>query len=340
MSVPNLRSNGSADLLPGLGIGNLNHAAASNSNSNSAPSLSSVSASPSSFPSLIRPPVNVTVVSTLDRLGSILSRAMKQSKGSIRFDNSSSGYLSWERRFRNDLETGSVGLDLSDVIEAAGPVNDEANKMKQQAVFSMISQCVPDEALQDLSSMERVKKTGYEAWKLLRVKYVGDETAFKQRLENQFNTLIWNESESLESFLSRLDGVVVQMKSMGIDKGDESIKYHVKRGSLLRKDRAGRSFHAKIDVVSSIHSRDTLSVWMHAVKTAVQEMEEDAKIIVRGNSKGSIGSASSNANSSSSHHRQRNQDESEMENREAYYTGANMSFNNRRGGYHGGGSFC
>ena len=86
----------------------------------------------------------------------------------------------------------------------------------------MIQQALDDEAFPRISSAS----TTHEAWEVLKKEYMGDKKVIfvkLQTLRRDFETLIMQEKESVQEFLTRVSGIVNHMKSYSENVSTETI---------------------------------------------------------------------------------------------------------------------
>ena len=86
----------------------------------------------------------------------------------------------------------------------------------------MIQQALDDEAFPRISSASNT----HEAWEVLKKEYMGDKKVIfvkLQTLRRDFETLIMQEKESVQEFLTRVSGIVNHMKSYSENVSTETI---------------------------------------------------------------------------------------------------------------------
>ncbi|KAL9241306.1 hypothetical protein vseg_015437 [Gypsophila vaccaria] len=79
--------------------------------------------------------------------------------------------------------------------------------------------------------------TSKEAWDILKLEYLGDKKVVKVRLQTlrrEFETSLMGDKESVQDYLSRVSGVVQQMRTYGEKMTDEQVVKKVLR-SLTNK---------------------------------------------------------------------------------------------------------
>ncbi|XP_074263524.1 uncharacterized protein LOC141586251 [Silene latifolia] len=108
----------------------------------------------------------------------------------------------------------------------------EKRKKDAKALF-IIQQALDDEIFSRIASAT----TSKEAWDILRSEYLGDKKVVKVRLQTlrrEFETSLMGDKESVQDYLSRISGVVQQMRAYGENMSDELVVGKVLR-SLTQK---------------------------------------------------------------------------------------------------------
>lgn len=107
------------------------------------------------------------------------------------------------------------------------------NRKRDARVLFFIQTAVDDEIFPRISSA----KTAKEAWEIIKHEYLGDRKVIAvklQSLRSEFDNLHQKEKETIQSYLSRVSGIVNQMKSYGETIDNERVVSKVLR-SLNRE---------------------------------------------------------------------------------------------------------
>jgi hypothetical protein len=179
-------------------------------------------------------------------------------------------YHAWCVRFKIEL----AGNGLSDVIEREGD-RSVLQTARQQAVWEMISRCVPDTVLPAIAVSSSVH-TGYEAWRLLRRHYLGDEQTFLQGLENRFARIVWAENEEFPAFENRFSQVVAELTAAGQGKTDHALKSTLMAAveQSGKKDAHGASVFSRLRIVDLVKRSASFEEWLAHLRVEAQQIRD------------------------------------------------------------------
>nr|GEV41775.1 zinc finger, CCHC-type [Tanacetum cinerariifolium] len=125
-------------------------------------------------------------------------------------------YTTWAIRMQVILE--SIGL--WEMIEPK--LTTEADTKKDKTTIAYIYQSLPEEQLLLISKY----KTAKEVWDALKKRHVGEnrvQQAKQQTLKSEFEMLQMEENESIDSFVTRLTGIINKAASVGLAYEDSTL---------------------------------------------------------------------------------------------------------------------
>lgn len=118
-------------------------------------------------------------------------------------------YTSWALKMRVFMQAQGVWL----AVEPCDPKATVEEKTDKVAL-AMIYQGIPEEMLLSIAD----KKTAKEAWEALKTMCLGAERVKKARvqtLKGEFESLSMQDSEQLEDFSMKLNGLVTNIRALG-----------------------------------------------------------------------------------------------------------------------------
>ncbi|CAH1112192.1 unnamed protein product [Psylliodes chrysocephalus] len=124
-------------------------------------------------------------------------------------------YYNWKFRIQLILAENGVAECIEREVNIAQLTGEEKAKeiKNENKAKSLIVQCVKDNQLESL----REKKTISSMWKLLEQKYEKNDLPGQLYLKKKMLSMKLNEGEDLNKFLDRVDEVVRQLKSTGVE---------------------------------------------------------------------------------------------------------------------------
>ena len=155
-------------------------------------------------------------------------------------------------------------------------VDPELYAQQQKTVYHMIFQCVPKEKMTVVATLPVDQQTGYDAWKALRLFYIGDEQAYLASLELKFQNMRWEGSEAFPTFETRFDSLLSELLHAGAGKAE-----HIKKAALMtaveespHKDAQGNSAFVRLNTVSKIHFEKSYRDWLTAIRIEAQQIQD------------------------------------------------------------------
>ena len=119
------------------------------------------------------------------------------------------------------MQTMFKSQEFWDIVEGGyNEVSDEPdqrlrdNRKKDAKALFLIQSAVDDDIFPRISSA----KTAKEAWEIIRHEYFGDKKVISVKLQSllsKFDGLQKTKKESMQQYLSKVSGIVNQMKSYG-----------------------------------------------------------------------------------------------------------------------------
>nr|GEV26855.1 pre-mRNA-splicing factor ATP-dependent RNA helicase DEAH1-like isoform X1 [Tanacetum cinerariifolium] len=125
-------------------------------------------------------------------------------------------YTTWAIRMQVILEA----IGLWEMIEPK--LTTEADTKKDKTAIAYIYQSLPEEQLLLISKY----KTANEVWDALKTRHVGEnrvQQAKQQTLKSEFEMLQMEENESIDSFVTRLTGIINKAASVGLAYEDSTL---------------------------------------------------------------------------------------------------------------------
>jgi hypothetical protein len=179
-------------------------------------------------------------------------------------------YIAWCLRFKAELE----GNGLSDVIVREGD-GSVLHNARQKTVWDMIYRCVPAIVL-PLITVSTSVHTGYEAWRLLRRHYLGDEQTFLQGLENRFARIVWAENEEFPVFESRFSQIVAELAAAGQAKTDHALRstFMAAVEQSGKKDAHGVPVFSRLRVVDLVKRSASFEEWLAYLRVEAQQIRD------------------------------------------------------------------
>ncbi|GKF73270.1 hypothetical protein Tco_0219602, partial [Tanacetum coccineum] len=98
----------------------------------------------------------------------------------------------------------------------------QADNKKDKTAIAFLYQSLPEEQLLLISKY----KTGKEVWDALKTRHVGVnrvQQAKQQTLESEFEMLQMKENESIDSFVTRLTGIINKAARVGLAYEDSTL---------------------------------------------------------------------------------------------------------------------
>ena len=193
----------------------------------------------------------------------------------FQFQDNPRAYLSWVTQFQGEVESWGLESTLTD----RGDVNDADQALRQEAVFYMISNCVPPHMLAAITVKDPTipgsHRSAFHAWAVLRRFYIGDEATYLQTLEARMHSIVWGAHEPFQALEVRLAMVLSELEMMGHPKED-----HLKKMTMLsaiqrsdRRDVRGASVYATFDVTAQVHHQASYHDWMGHMRLTAQRVE-------------------------------------------------------------------
>ncbi|HVW99832.1 MAG TPA: zinc finger CCCH domain-containing protein, partial [Candidatus Babeliaceae bacterium] len=175
-------------------------------------------------------------------------------------------------KLRHVLDTSPTSLPPTE-LKIDAPLFAE----QQRTVYHMLAQCVPQEILQAVRTS--CAHTGYDAWKLLKDRFLGDEKLYVQRCEAALNTLTWNVNETFSAFESR---ATAQLAELELAAGDAK-KDHEKQSIYMRAIRDGgrhQMDYIRLNNVNVIHTTkgSSFDIWLSGIREEARHIEDDAAL--------------------------------------------------------------
>jgi len=147
----------------------------------------------------------------------------------LRFQASGSSFMQFRMQFEAFLEQLQCEHVLSSKPGDAVPgVPANLLAAQQSNVYYMLTIAAPKEAQAGLRTA--CPRTAYDAWKLLRDRFLGEEAAYKQQLLLQFAGLCWMPKEPFTTFDARFTSLIAELELIaGEEKSTED-----KQAAILR----------------------------------------------------------------------------------------------------------
>jgi hypothetical protein len=178
------------------------------------------------------------------RIKEIRQTAMTFAKNQphLRFQASGGSFMQFRMQFEAFLEQLQCEHVLSHKPADAVPgVPAELHAAQQSNVYYMLTIAAPKEAQAGLRSA--CERTAYDAWKLLRDRFLGEEAAYKQQLMLQFASLRWLPKEPFTAFDARFTSLIAELELItGEEKSPED-----KQAAVLRAIQTREGPHSATD---------------------------------------------------------------------------------------------
>ena len=160
----------------------------------------------------------------------------------LRFQATGSSFMQFRMQFEAFLEQLQCEHVLSSKPGDAVPgVPAELHAAQQSNVYYMLTIAAPKEAQAGLRSA--CERTAYDAWKLLRDRFLGEEAAYKQQLMLQFASLRWLPKEAFTTFDARFTSLIAELELFaGEEKSAED-----KQAAILRAIQTRDGPHSATD---------------------------------------------------------------------------------------------
>ena len=160
----------------------------------------------------------------------------------LRFQATGSSFMHFRMQFEAFLEQLECAHVLSckpgDTVPGVSAVLHAA---QQSNVYYMLTIAAPREAQAGLRSA--CDRTAYDAWKLLRDRFLGEEAAYKQQLMLQFASLRWLPKEQFTAFDARFTSLIAELELItGEEKSPED-----KQACILRAIQTREGPHSATD---------------------------------------------------------------------------------------------
>ena len=196
------------------------------------------------------------------------------------FEDNTAAYQVWAIQFKAELLNSDLDAILTSDPRASNPedrmADPELYAQQQKTVFHMIFQCVPKAKLSVVVTLPQDQHTGYDAWKALRVFYIGDEQAYLASLESKFQRVCWEGAEAFPTFETRFDSLLNELLHAGAGKAE-----HVKKSALMsaveespHRDALGNSAFVRLNTISKIHLEKPYRDWITAIRIEAQQIED------------------------------------------------------------------
>jgi hypothetical protein len=178
------------------------------------------------------------------RIKEIRQTAMTFAKNQphLRFQASGGSFMQFRMQFEAFLEQLQCEHVLScKPADAVPGVPAELHAAQQSNVYYMLTIAAPKEAQAGLRSA--CERTAYDAWKLLRDRFLGEEAAYKQQLMLQFASLRWLPKEPFTAFDARFTSLIAELELItGEEKSPED-----KQAAILRAIQTREGPHSATD---------------------------------------------------------------------------------------------
>ncbi len=160
----------------------------------------------------------------------------------LRFQATGSSFMQFRMQFEAFLEQLECAHVLSSKLGDMVPgVPAELHAAQQSNVYYMLTIAAPREAQAGLRSA--CERTAYDAWKLLRDRFLGEEAAYKQKLMLDFASLRWLPKEQFTAFDARFTSLVAELELLtGEEKSPED-----KQACILRAIQTREGPHSATD---------------------------------------------------------------------------------------------
>jgi hypothetical protein len=185
------------------------------------------------------------------------------------FDDTTPSYNSWVIQFKAELESYGLENTVTDRRQEDSPLSMLSHKI----VYNMILQCVPKSVMPSIT-VTLSEHSAFEAWRVLRRQYIGDEATYLQGLETRFQRVIWSDGEEFNAFEGRFEQIVSELESAGQIKPD-----HVKKAVFMhaiessnKKDVRGVHVFDRLNTTSKIHFEKAFQEWMVHLRVEAQQI--------------------------------------------------------------------
>lgn len=187
------------------------------------------------------------------------------------FNDNTPSYSSFVIQFKAELESYGLEHTLTEQRQTDSPLS----VLSQKTVYNMIIHCVPKSVLPSIT-VTLAEHSAYEAWRVLRRQYIGDEATYLQGLETRFNRVIWLDGEEFNMFEVRFGQIVSELESAGQLKPD-----HVKKSVFMhaiessnKKDVRGLHVFDRLNTTSKIHFEKAFQEWMVHLRVEAQQIHD------------------------------------------------------------------
>ena len=187
------------------------------------------------------------------------------------FENTTPAYNGWVIQFKAEIESYGLEHTVSEPPQHDSPLS----VLSHKTVYNMILHCVPKLVLPSIT-VTLSEHSAYEAWRVLRLQYIGDEATYLQGLETRFQRVIWSDGEEFNAFEVRFGQIVSELESAGQLKPD-----HVKKSVFMhaiesssKKDVRGVHVFDRLNTTSKIHWEKAFSEWMVHLRVEAQQIHD------------------------------------------------------------------
>ena len=187
------------------------------------------------------------------------------------FENTTPAYNGWVIQFKAEIESYGLEHTVSEPRQPDSPLS----LLSHKTVYNMILHCVPKLVLPSIT-VTLSEHSAYEAWRVLRRRYIGDEATYLQGLETRFQRVIWSDGEEFNAFEVRFEQIVSELESAGQLKPD-----HVKKSVFMhaiesssKKDVRGVHVFDRLNTTSKIHWEKAFSEWMVHLRVEAQQIHD------------------------------------------------------------------
>jgi hypothetical protein len=185
------------------------------------------------------------------------------------FANDVASYNNWVIQFEAELDH----YGLVHTVKAPRQADSPHSVLEHKIVYNMILQCVPKVVMPSIT-VTLSERSAYEAWRVLRRLFIGDEATYLQGLENRFQRVVWADGEEFNAFEVRFEQIVSELESAGQIKPD-----HVKKAVFMhaievssKKDVRGVHVFDRLNTTSKIHHAQPFKDWMVHLRVEAQQI--------------------------------------------------------------------
>lgn len=152
----------------------------------------------------------------------------------------------------------------------------------QRVLFHMIMECLPSD---DLVLSQLVyhnapahERTGFHAFRALKNHFQGDSTVHLTKVEQEFNSLKWQEKEDFPSFIARFTSIVSELSTLDPQnrKPDRILKAKILSAiqDSSRLDSDGQPVFVMMNVVNMMNRESNYQKWLAEISREAQQIQE------------------------------------------------------------------